>query len=414
MRSASFVMEGTEQLAQLTAAVVGKVFDFNEWKNVVAYQLSGEQKSALQTCISNLREIWWPVARQLLLQGGQLDIDELDRLRNAIRTLDELIEDVLGRDIMRQLFDSNDAFYVSGSLPLEWATRDGFPLCLYAPFYRFAKPQDLLSMHAPHAGGQKLVIAPLYAKPELAGINKAIQESAIMVRNDDDVTILDGAVTAQTFAQFERRHFSRLLFHGHGTANGILASDGALIEYREILDLVQGPAFLIGCSTGAFETGALDAIASRIPFGLHGALLSAFPISGGYTREINRIVMGTFRKGDARRVQHIAHMSRLALAQIAIYHALSRLSGVPFKGEMMIVTPFEADYERYDHWSVGVDQLRADLGTTGPEIQAVVTAIVSAFAMAITSCGTPAFLLADADPRLIQLWKAFSSWDGKS
>lgn len=414
MRSASFFMEGTKKQAEVTEAVVRKIFDFFEWKHVVAYQMSAEQKFALQTCTSDLRETWWPLARRLLVQGGQIDLDELGRLRDVIRRLNELIESVLGRDVLRLLFDPADAFYVSGSLPLEWATHDDFPLCLYAPFYRFAKPQDVLSMHAPLADGDKLVIAPSYAKPELAGINRAIQESAVLVRNDANVTLLDGAVTAQMLTQFQRKHFARLLFHGHGTPNGILASDGTPVEYRLILDLVQGPAFLIGCSTGAFETGSLDTVARQIPGGLHGALLSAFPISGDYTRELNLMIMGTFRKGDARRIQHIAHMSRLALAQIAIYHALSRLSGVPFKGTFTIVTPFEADYEKYDYWRVGVDKLREGLAGMPSNVQESIAAIVTAFAMAITSCGTPAFLVPNADSRVVQFWKMFSGWDGKS
>ena len=92
----------------------------------------------------------------------------------------------------------------------------------------------------------------------------------------------------------------------------------------------------------------------QIPEGLHGALLTAFPVSGQYTKALNMMVMGTFRFRDARQVQDVAHMSRLALAYIGIMHALARLAGLPIVGNFEIVSPFEADYDKYNRWEAGV------------------------------------------------------------
>jgi hypothetical protein len=414
MRSASFIMEGSQKQAELTAAILRRL-DLYEWKHVTAYSLSETDKAALNNCISGIREAWWPVARRLLLRCGELDFDELSNLRQAVEKLDVDIRGLLGQELLAELLDPVDAYYVSGSLPLEWTVLDGYPLCLYAPFFRFAKPQDVLSMHAPSVDSSKLVIAPTYSKSALAGINQAVVESAILVRNDPTVTLLEGSVDQSALNKFRGRQFARLLFHGHGTGSGMLASDGTLIPYPPLLELVQGPAFLLGCSTGAFELGSLDTIAQQIPTGLHGALLTAFPVSGDYTRSLNLTIMGTFRTGDARRVQHIAHMSRLAMAYMGVMYALARLAGLPIMTNACIVTPFEADYEPYDRWAAGVNALRA-MATSleSRKIAEVVLPVATTFAMAITSCGTPTFLLPNAPAALVELWKLFSRWDGKS
>ncbi len=415
MRSASFVMEGTEKQAEVTSAILRRVWEFYDWKYVVAYELDQLARIKLQKSVSEIREAWWPVARRLLLRCGDLDLDELSRLDSSIEDLNADIRAILGSELLAKLLDPVDAYYVTGAIPLEWTFLDGYPLCLYAPFYRFAKPQDLFSMYAPLTNGAKLVIAPCYSKPQLSGINDAVEESAILVRNDSSVTLLEGEVTTASLKSFQSKQFARLLFHGHGTIEGLLCSDGALIPYQSVLELVQGPAFLLGCSTGAFELGTLHTVMQQIPRGLHGALLTAFPISGDYTRTLNLMVMGTFRLGDARRVQDIAHMSRLALAYIGLMHAVTRLARLPIVNNVVIVTPFEANYDQYDRWGAGVKILREAVQQLRSEdIRQVVLPTATAFAMAVTSCGTPAFLLPDADPLLINLWKRFSSWDGKA
>ncbi len=77
------------------------------------------------------------------------------------------------------------------------------------------------------------------------------------------------------------------------------------------------------------------------------------------------------------------------------------------------VTP-STGYPGYACWKVGVDKLREYLAEIPSIPQESIAAIITAFAMAITSCGTPAFLMPNSDPRVVQFWKMFSGWDGKS
>jgi hypothetical protein len=396
MKSASFILQGNKDLGYSTSRVLRDVFTLFDWKHVITYELDGAETKRINESIGVMREAWWPVARRLLMQCGKLDLEELEHLRSAIEVVNCEMRAAFEPAMLEKLFDRVDAYYVCGTLPVEWLSLDGLPLCLYAPFYRFATPDDILSQYTPHAKDSKIVIAPQYSKPGLAGINAASKGTAILGTNRPGVTLLDGNVDAGSLLGFRDRQFARLLFNGHATADGVLASDGTLLSYESVLRLVQGPAFLFGCSTGAFELGTLQTIMQRIPKGLHGALLTAFPVSGDYCTEMNLMAWGTFLEGDARRIQDIAHMMRLALAWIGGLHAIARLNNVPAYSGVAIVTPFEADYEAYAGWGAGVAKMQKEMKSSVHMTETIFSVAV-AFAMAIVSCGTPFFLLPEVD-----------------
>lgn len=415
MRSAAFVFEGTRAQADLVRAVLRHLCNWYEWKHVINYELTSLDRATMTAAVETMRDAWWPLSRRLLQHCGQLELAELMHLQQATDTLDAVLRQTLGSDAAR-LCDAADAYYVAGSIPLEWMRHEGVPLCLYASFYRFAKPQHIMSLDGPPEDGAKLFIAPKYVIPALSGVNQAVAESALWVHNDSSVMLLQDEVTAASLHGFRDKEFARLAFHGHAGSAGLLASDGTVIPFAEVLRVVRGPAFLLGCSTGAFETGALRIISDQIPLGLHGALLSAFPTSSLFTKLVNEMIVTTFRRprGGARRVQDIAHMSRLALAWMGILYAIRSLAGVPIvQPNVIIVTPFEADYEAYTKWGVGVARLREELRDMPKEMRDVVIQIASAFAMSVVSCGTPGFLLPDADPRVVDATRAYIRWDGR-
>ena len=413
MRPATFIMEGSRQQTELVSAVLSSLLNFVNWKHVVNYEVSDQQKTKIFRLVVEVREAWWPVAKKLLLPYGQMGND-LFRLIDAKKKLSSAMESVLGGDNITKIFEPADLYYLTGSLPLEWILHNGFPLSLYAPIYRFARPQDVMTLNPPMLDGPKLFVAPLYSKPQLAGINSAVKESALWVSRDSAVTLLQGDVNEASLRRFGDRQFARLMFHGHATEQGLLASDGTPMPFASVLKIVQGPAFLLGCSTGSFETGTIQAIARQIPVGLHGALLSAFPTPTDFTKKMNEIIVGTFRFGDARRVQDIAHMTRLALAWMGIIYALRSLSGAPFISEKFtMVTPFEAQYDgKFESWGNGVARLQSELAKSPQDLKEAVFSTASSFASGVVSCGTPAFLLPGADPLAVQATKAFATWNG--
>ena len=220
MRSASLVMEGTQKQVDLTSAILRQIWGPSKWKHIVGYELDETGKARLGASVADVREAWWPVARRLLVRCGDLDFDEVLRLGSTIEQLNADVRTLLGSELVAKIFDPVDDYFVTGSVPFEWMFLDGYPLCLYAAFYRFAKPQDLSAVYAPLTEGARLVIAPRYSRPDLSGINDAVVESAILVRNNSNVILLEGEVTPQSLESFQNRQFARLLFHGHGTPGG--------------------------------------------------------------------------------------------------------------------------------------------------------------------------------------------------
>ncbi|HTW31830.1 MAG TPA: hypothetical protein VMD76_09135, partial [Candidatus Sulfotelmatobacter sp.] len=390
MKTATLVCEGTKEQAQVVAAFVRGVFRWINWKHVINYELADRDAGVMTALVESVREAWWPLARRLLQRCGPLDFDELIKLNRATDALDAALRRVLGND-SDCLRDRTDMYYVAGSIPIEWLLHDRVPICLYAPFYRFSKVQHVVSAHAPPEDGLKLFIAPRYSTAELAGVNSAVAESALWVRDNRGVVLLDGQISPSSLCCFGNRQFARLMFHGHATPQGLLASDGTAIPFADVLRLVRGPAFLLGCATGAFESGTLRIISDQIPLGLHGALVLAFPSSSEFTKRVNeRVVMEFLRPGGgARRVQDITHMVRLALAYMGILYVIRGLAGITFISESDVhtVTPFEAEYDaRFASWGAGVARLQEELRTMRPRDQEVLISTASAFAMSVVSC----------------------------
>ena len=415
MKTATLIMEGSRKQAEFVHYALTKLLSFVRWQDTIFFEITEEQNKCLSKDYMTLRETWWPVARSLLKKEGEADIESFQQLISSANLLSQRITKILGRNLINKITTPVDFYFICSSLPFEWLLCDGVPLSLYAPFYRFVKPQHILSRFAPIDDGKKSFIAPKYSDPSLSGINDAVKESTYWVINDPSVALLENNVSKSIIHQYEDRQFSRLLFHGHSKKEGMLASNGEIIPFNEILRLVQGPAFILGCSTGAFDSGQIHKMGSQIPLGLHGALLCSFPIPGEFSKLINEIIVSTFRKGDARRVQDIAHMTRLALSYMGIIYALRSLSGIPFRRDkqLIMVTPFEGDYDGLcNAWGTGVEVLKEQTGSMNRELQDYILAVAGLFSIGVTCCGTPAFLLPDASNEMKQALMAFITWNG--
>jgi hypothetical protein len=172
------------------------------------------------------------------------------------------------------------------------------------------------------------------------------------------------------------------------------------MPFKDVLRVLRGPAYLVGCATGGFENGNMAAVAGLVPHGLHGACVTAFPVSGQYCQRINETIACIFCRQDARRVQHVAHLARLALAYIGVIDVMRGLAGAVRRKGVMIVSPFEAEYDgKHDRWGVAVARLQQEMRSLDRASREVVLAGACALSMCILSCGTPVFLLPDADPQ---------------
>ena len=287
MKTATLIMEGSRKQAEFVHYALTKLLSFVRWQDTIFFEITEEQNKCLSKDYMTLRETWWPVARSLLKKEGEADIESFQQLISSANLLSQRITKILGRNLINKITTPVDFYFICSSLPFEWLLCDGVPLSLYAPFYRFVKPQHILSRFAPIDDGKKSFIAPKYSDPSLSGINDAVKESTYWVINDPSVALLENNVSKSIIHQYEDRQFSRLLFHGHSKKEGMLASNGEIIPFNEILRLVQGPAFILGCSTGAFDSGQIHKMGSQIPLGLHGALLCSFPIPGEFSKLID-------------------------------------------------------------------------------------------------------------------------------
>jgi hypothetical protein len=414
--TATLVIEGTAQQAAFVHFALSKLLPSYCWKPPIYYNLGSTSKAKLEVCLGDLTYTWGPFVRRLLMRTGDIDREEFDDFTGTALRLDQCLRDILGTELVRYIADPADAYYICGSLPLELLLLEDVPLSLYASFYRFARPQDIFSLFAPLDTPEKLFIAPSYSAPSLAGINAVVARSTLWVAKDPTVTVVDGTITAAMLDKLKDRSFARLAFHGHATPAGILLSDGSVYGISSLARLVQGPAFLLGCATGAFEEVRIGAVASQVPRGLHGALLCAFPVPGDFTQRVNEIVSGTFREGDARRVQDIAHMTRLALTWMGAIDMVRLLSGRTIIPGVIVVTPYEAAYDRsYTSWGAGVAHLKREVRElmNPPALARSVLLGASAPAMGIVSCGTPAFPLPDADPQTRLAVERYVKWDGR-